>query len=136
MYGRAWRSSSNVERRLAAGHLARDAGELIEPEVGLHRPGRPRCAGRFESADAHPQQTDAPVQRYPLEASAGRQANHLLVIGGMRDAEVARHRLEIVEAQLNANGIAAVALALEIVADPATQLGKDLRERRAVLSGM
>eukprot|EP01136_Pigoraptor_vietnamica_P044545 Opistho-1_new@21414 len=90
------------------------------------------CPGLDELAHAHAQQADAPVQVHPLEAQAGLAADGGGVRGEVVQGHVARDDLEIVVAQLDADGLARVALAAQILRNLLAQAGEDGAERGAV----
>src|SRR4029077_4067850 len=85
-----------------------------------------------ERADPHAEKTDASCERHALQALAGGTADGLRVLRRAGDRAVARHRLEIVEAQLEPDRLADVTLAAQIVAHAFAQVGEDARERLSV----
>src|SRR3990167_9436562 len=90
------------------------------------------CPGLDQLAHAHAQQTDAAGQIHTLEAQAGPAAGGGGVVGEVIDRHVARHALEIVIPQLDADGFSSVALALQVVRD----LFAEFREHRAQFSAV
>src|SRR5690606_14246910 len=72
------------------------------------------CPGFDELAHPHPQQADAPREIDPLEAQAGLSAHCGCVGGELLDGGVPRDALEVVIAQLDADGLADVTFALQV----------------------
>src|SRR5687768_15114617 len=84
----------------------------------LHRRGALRSARERDRqrTDSHAQKPDAPLERNALQAESRGVPDRLRILRRLVDRLVARHRLEIVVAQLDADRAAGVALPLEIVA--------------------
>src|SRR5689334_3880172 len=78
---------------------------------GLSRPGL------RELAHPHPQQAQPPLEVHALEALARGSANLLRVGCVVIERQVPRSGLEVVEAQLDADGAAHVTLALQVLGD-------------------
>src|SRR5450755_3278644 len=85
-----------------------------------------------KATDAHPQQTDAPLQRHPLEALARDAADDARVVRRRIDGLVAGDDAEVVVAKLEPDGPADVALALQISGQLDAKLGENLRQRGAI----
>ena len=95
--------------------------------------GRALLIDLDQRAHTHTQQAKSPIQVDPLERQACALAYGVGIVGGLRDAQVSRHTFEIVIAQLDADGAALVALALQVFGHPLAQLREDGAKRLAVL---
>jgi hypothetical protein len=94
--------------------------------AGVHR------RQRLQRPRAHAEQADAARQIDALEAQAGGAADRLGVRGRRIEGEVARHGAKVLEAQLDADGAAGVALALHVVGHPLGEPGEHARQFGAV----
>src|SRR5262249_56641376 len=91
---------------------------------------------RRQPAHPHAKQPDAPLQRHALETFPRDMSDLLRVLRWRLDRLIARHRFEIVVAQLEPDRPAGVTLALQIVRYLGAKLGEDLRKLVAVVRGV
>src|SRR5664279_4553353 len=84
-------------------------------------------AGR-ERGGLHAEEPDPALERHALQAFTGSAPYHLRVLRRRGNRLVARHRMEIVEAKLEADRPADVAGAAQVVGEVNAQLGEYLRE--------
>jgi hypothetical protein len=114
-----------------SGRLYVAAGSAARVDTGAAPPTR--SASR---ASAHAEQPQPARQVDALQALAGRAADRPRVQRVGRQRQVAGDDAEIVEAQLDADRLAGVALALQVTGQLHAQLGEDLAERAAVAHRM
>src|SRR5213593_1030885 len=81
------------------------------------------AAPLLQRARSHAEQAQAPRQVDALQAFPRHAADRARVGRGLRQGVVARDGLEVVEAQLDADGAARVALALQVLRELLDQLG-------------
>ena len=81
-------------------------------------------------------QAQAPFERGALETQAGRAANHGRIAGMKAQRLLARRTLEVVVAQFDADGLAYVAMALEILRQALAQLRKQCAQLAAIAHGV
>ena len=112
--------------------IARD-DEGVNPASDARSRGARSVGGeRRQRRDAHAEEADAPLERHALQALARRAPDRLRILRRVLDRAIARDRLEVVEAQLDADRPADVALAREIAGEAHAQIGEDLRQLGAI----
>src|SRR5690606_40458767 len=84
----------------------------------------------------HSQQPDAPRKIDTLEPQPGVTTNSGGIGRVLLHRRIARHSLEVVETQLDADGAADIALALQVPRHLLAQAGEDLAELGAVMHHM
>src|SRR5208282_2792054 len=93
--------------------------------LGCLRSSRGDLFRPAKSADAHAEQANASLERYPTQTRACRAANRHGVLRGRGDGLVARDRLEVVVTQLQADRSSDITLALQIARKAFAELRKD-----------